>query len=175
MTPPRLRPDSLRSDNCQRAPGSTPPLRTILRQRRLAGLRRARPQPHPLDRAARRHPPRRPAHRRPHRPRPRSLCLAGSSTAAADPPFGYLATGPGPRRSPSLSPGSATSTWSPGQPRGPARPPTITTRRQPRPARNVQLNEPGTSQRARRRPDNSPPPSAQPRKPIGGPRLSSLA
>ncbi len=46
------------------------PVGPVLRQRRLARLRRARPQPHPLDRPPRRRPPRRTAHRRPHHPHP---------------------------------------------------------------------------------------------------------
>ena len=44
----------------------TLPLRPVLRQCRLAGLRRARPQPHALDRPTRRHAPHRTTHRRPH-------------------------------------------------------------------------------------------------------------
>ena len=46
------------------------PVRAVLRQRRLARLRGARPQPHPLDRPPRRHPPRRSTHRDPHHPHP---------------------------------------------------------------------------------------------------------
>ena len=46
------------------------PVRPVLRQRRLARLRGARPQPHPLDRPPRRRAPRRATHRRPHRPHP---------------------------------------------------------------------------------------------------------
>ena len=42
----------------------------VLRQRRLARLRRARPQPDPLDRPPRRRAPRRSAHRHPHHPHP---------------------------------------------------------------------------------------------------------
>ena len=46
------------------------PLRTILRQRRLARLLRARPQPRALDRPPRPRPPHAPAHRRGHHPQP---------------------------------------------------------------------------------------------------------
>ena len=46
------------------------PVGKVLRQRGLAWLRRARPQPHPLDRSTRRHPARRSAHRDAHRAHP---------------------------------------------------------------------------------------------------------
>ena len=46
------------------------PLRTVLRQRRLARLLRARAQPRPLDRPPRPRPPHNAAHRRGHHPQP---------------------------------------------------------------------------------------------------------
>ena len=69
--PPKPRHSRTRHSRPQRQRRAQPlPLRTVLRQRRLARLQRARTQPRPLDRPPRTHPPHSAAHRRGHHPRP---------------------------------------------------------------------------------------------------------
>ena len=69
--PPSPRHSRARHQRPQRERRAQPlPLRTILRQRRLARLLRARAQPRALDRPPRPRPPRAPAHRRGHHPQP---------------------------------------------------------------------------------------------------------
>ena len=69
--PPSPRHSRARHQRPQRERRAQPlPLRTILRQRRLARLLRARAQPRALDRPPRPRPPRAPAHRRSHHPQP---------------------------------------------------------------------------------------------------------
>ena len=69
--PPRPRHRRARHQRPQRRLRAQPlPLRTVLRQRRLARLLRARAQPRALDRPPRRRPPHSAAHRRGHHPQP---------------------------------------------------------------------------------------------------------
>ena len=83
------------------------PLGEVLRQRRLARLRGARPQPHPLERPPRRHPPRRSADRGPHRAHPRALRARSPGQPQRPPRPATPSTGHGRRRSPERSIASA--------------------------------------------------------------------
>ena len=65
--PPRPRPSRACHQRPQRQRPASLPLRTVLRQRRLARLRRTRPQPPALDSPPRTPPPQRTSHRRRHR------------------------------------------------------------------------------------------------------------
>ena len=69
--PPKPRHSRARHQRPQRRLRAQPlPLGTVLRQRRLARLLRARAQPRPLGGPPRAHPPRAPTHRRGHHPQP---------------------------------------------------------------------------------------------------------
>ena len=91
--PPSPRHRRARHQRPQRELRAQPlPLRTVLRQRRLARLLRARAQPRALDRPPRRRPPHSAAHRRghhpqpaPHRARAASSTTAGAASSACRP------------------------------------------------------------------------------------------
>ena len=100
--PPKPRHRRARHQRPQRRLRAQPlPLRTVLRQRRLARLLRARAQPRPLDGPPRPGPPRAPAHRRGHHPQPAPhRARAASSTTATATDCACRSTGHGHTPSP---------------------------------------------------------------------------